>query len=186
MSRLRKSISVIGLLLISAAVAVTLNPGIASQIPVPEPGTLATTAVVMIIAAVFALYGLKSFRVSGIDDSMLSLQIEEKPEIAKDSKEELKLDFSWKTEKEAREELRKTVKQVLKRQHNQSESEAEELVSSGDWTGDNVAAAFTDIHVKYPILERLREWLEEDETLERRVNRTVNAVEELHEEGERQ
>lgn len=186
MSKVRKSLSVIGLLFVLSAVAVTLNPSLTSQIPVPVPGNLATAAVVMVIAAVFGLYGLKSFRVSSIDDSMLSLQIEEKPEIAKDSNEELKLEFNWQNEKEAREELRKTVKQVLRRQHNHRVAEADEIISSGGWTDDKVSAAFIDTGIKYPILERLREWLEEDETLDRRINRAVDAVEDLHERGEGQ
>lgn len=186
MSKIRKSLSVIGLLFVLSAVAVTLKPGLVSQLPFPVPGNLATAAVVMIIALVFGLYGLKSFRVSSIDDSMLSLQIEEKPEIAKDSNEELKLEFNWQNEKEAREELRKTVNQVLRRQHNRSVAEAEEIISSGEWTDDQVSAAFIDTGIKYPVLERLREWLEEDETLARRLNRAVDAVEELHERGENQ
>lgn len=144
------------------------------------------TAIVVIIAVIFGLYGLKSFRVSSIDDSMLSLQIEEKPEIAKDNKEDLKLDLNWRKEDEAREEMRKTVKQVLRRQHGHSKSEAEENISTGKWTDDQVSAAFIDTGIKYPVIERLREWLEEDETLERRVNRAVDAVEELHEKGEKQ
>lgn len=175
--------SIIGLVFIASALAITIQPELIDQIP--QVGNIASTTLIAIFILIFGFYGMKSFRVTSIDDSMLSLQIDEKPEIAKDSREDLKLELNWKTEKEARKELRKTTKEVLKRQKGYKTSETEEIVHSGDWTNDKVAAAFIDTNIKYPLIERLREWLEEDETLERRANRTLNAVEKLHMEEEK-
>jgi hypothetical protein len=123
---------------------------------------------------------LKSFSVSSLDNSVLSLQLDETPEIAKDSAEDLKIQFNWESEEDARHEIRDTVGEVLKKQHEHTTKESEEIIKSGAWTEDDVAAAFIDTDLKYPWIERIREWLEEDETLERRVKSTVNAVEKLH------
>ncbi|MFQ3307952.1 MAG: hypothetical protein ACI977_000167 [Candidatus Nanohaloarchaea archaeon] len=123
---------------------------------------------------------MKSFSVSSLDNSVLSLQLDETPEIAKDSAEDLKIQFNWESEEDARHEIRDTVGEVLKKQHEHTTKESEEIIKSGAWTEDDVAAAFIDTDLKYPWIERIREWLEEDETLERRVKSTVNAVEKLH------
>lgn len=127
---------------------------------------------------------MKSFSVSSLDNSVLSLQLDETPEIAKDSAEDLKIQFNWESEEDARHEIRDTVGEVLKKQHEHTTKESEEIIKSGAWTEDDVAAAFIDTDLKYPWIERIREWLEEDETLERRVKSTVNAVEKLHLEGD--
>lgn len=184
MSKFRTGLSILGFGLVAAAVAIALQPGLVSQLSIPEIGQLPAIGITALIMLLFGLYGLKSFRVSNVSKSDLTLQLEQEPEMVKDRFDDLAIQFEWETEKEAREDMRNTVKHVLEQQKNHTTEEAEEIVAEGDWTDNRVAAAFIDTGIKYPLLERLREWLEEEGTLERRINTTVKSVEQLHEEDD--
>ncbi len=184
MSKFRGFLSILGFSLVAAAVAIALQPGLLSQVNVPQIGQLPALGITALIMLIFGLYGLKSFRVSNVSKSDLTLQLEQEPEMVKDRFDDLAIQFEWKNEEEARKVMKDTVKQVLRQQKNNSSEEAEEIVAEGEWTDNRVAAAFIDTGIKYPLLERLREWLEEEGTLERRINTTVKAVEELHEEDD--
>ncbi len=184
MSKFKAFLSLLGFTLVTAAVAIALQPGLLSQVNIPQIGQLPALGITALIMLLFGLYGLKSFRVSNVSKSDLTLQLEQEPEMVKDRFDDLAIQFEWKNEEEARKIMRDTVKQVLEQQKNKSTEEADEIVAEGEWTDNRVAAAFIDTGIKYPLLERLREWLEEEGTLERRINTTVKAVEELHEEDD--
>jgi hypothetical protein len=174
-------LAVTGLIFITAAVAIALQPSILNQLNLPEIGRAPATVITALLMLLFGLYGLKSFRVSSVETSDLTLQLDTEPEMVKDRMEDLAIKLEWESEEQAREEMRETVKQVLRQQHGYSPEEADKSVENGDWTDNQVAAAFLDTGLKYPYIERIREWLEEEGTLERRIKTSINAVEELHE-----
>lgn len=185
MSKLRKIFAVTGLLFIAAAVALTVQPEILNRLNLPEISGGPAAAVIALLMLLFGFYGLKSFRVSSLKDADLTLQLSTEPEMVKDRMEDLAIQFNWESEEQGRKEMRKTVKQVLRQQHNYSSEEATNSIENGDWTDNSVSAAFIETDLKYPLLERLREWLEEDGTLDRRINTAVKSVEELHEREEK-
>lgn len=82
-----------------------------------------------------------------------------------------------------RDDLRETTAAVLAYEDRDGAADA---VASGSWTDDRVAAAFlADADgPSYPLLERLREWVDADAARERRVERTVDAIEAWREDHE--
>lgn len=185
MSKIRKISALTGLIFIAVAATLTIQPDLLSQVNLPELDAGPATAITALLMLLFGLYGLKSFRVSSVKNSDLTIQLDTAPEMVKDRMEDLSIQFNWETEEQARKEMRKTVDQVLRQQHNYSSEEADKAIKEGAWTENRVSAAFIDIELKYPFLERLRKWLEEEGTLDRRINTTVKSVEKLHERGEK-
>lgn len=180
MGRLRRAAGIIGLVLIGAALAVTLRPGLLSGTRLPALGQVPAAVLTVIVLAVLGLYGLISFRVSGIDRSALGIQLDEAPELVRDPAADRVLDLDLGDTTAVRDRLHQTVAAILIRQHGYDEEVAETAIAEGEWTGDRVAAAFVDPSITYPVLERLREWFEESGTMERRCERAVRAIEELH------
>lgn len=76
-----------------------------------------------------------------------------------------------------RRDLRETATAVLTYEADPEDAAA--AVASGSWTDDRVASAFLaeEDGPSYPLLERLREWVDADAARERRIARTVDAIE---------
>jgi hypothetical protein len=180
MSKFRKLMAILGVSAVGAGLVLAFRPSIlgGSMIPHGLRGMLP----VYLILLLLGIYGIASFRVRPRRTGLF-LNSGEYPEMVVDRSEDLKIDFNHGEESEEREEFRSTVKRILEEEKGLSEDEAEEEIETGGWTSDRVSAAFIDSSVKYPLLERLRDWLEEKGTFERRVDRTVKSVEKLHEEG---
>jgi hypothetical protein len=179
MSKFRKLMAILGVSAVAAGLVLAFRPSIlgGSMIPRGLRGMLP----VYLILLLLGIYGIASFRVRPRRTGLF-LNSGEYPEMVVDRSEDLKIDFNHGEESEEREEFRSTVKRILEEERGLSEAEAEEEIENGNWTSDRVSAAFIDSGVRYPLLERLRDWLEEDGTFERRVERTVKSVEKLHEE----
>ena len=176
--------SLLGFGLVAAAAAIALRPQLLSQANIPNIGTIPAVGITAVLMLLFGLYGFKSFRVSNVEKSDLTLQLEQEPEMVKDRLKDLAIQLDWSSEEEARPDMRKTVRKVLEKQKNHSANKAEDIIKEGEWTDNRLSAAFVETGIKYPILERLREWLEEGEALERRINSTIKSIEKLHEEEE--
>jgi len=56
---------------------------------------------------------------------------------------------------------------------------AEQVVAAGEWTDDAVAAALLSSGTTQPLLARLRLWLDPESERERRMQRTLGAIEAL-------
>jgi len=167
--------------MVIAAVAGTLRPTLLAVLSVPELGQISAAVLTGVVLAVLGLYGLTSFRGSGIERSGLGLQLDDEPELVQDPAADRVLDMDWADADTARTDLRETVEDVLEDQHGYSAAVAKEAIAEGEWTGDRVAAAVIETGLTYPILERLREWFEDEGTMERRLERTIDAIEALHE-----
>jgi len=74
-------------------------------------------------------------------------------------------------------DLRETATAVLT--YEDYPEDAAAAVASGSWTDDRVARAFLadEDGPDYPLFERLREWVDADAARERRISRTVDAIE---------
>lgn len=180
MSRTRRAVGILGLVLVVAALIITVSPGLIGPDALPEIGQVPAAILTVVVLVVLGLYGMLSFGVSGIERSGLGIEMEEVPELVRDPDADRVLGYDWEDREEAIERLRDTVERVLVQGRGHTGEQASEIIAAGDWTDDRVAAAFIDTGITYPILERLREWLEETGTLERRVERTVRAIERLH------
>lgn len=170
----------LGLVLVVAAVIIAVRPGLLGPVALPEIGQVPAVVLTVVVLVVLGLYGMLSFGVSGIDRSGLGIDMDEIPELVRDPAADRVLGSDWDGREEAIDQLRDTVERVLVQKQGLTEDRASEVIAVGDWTDDRVAAAFIDPTITYPILERLREWLEETGTLDRRVERTVRAIERLH------
>ncbi|GAA0659280.1 DUF7269 family protein [Salarchaeum japonicum] len=62
--------------------------------------------------------------------------------------------------------------------------DADAAVAQGSWTDDRVAAAFLADDASYPLLSRLRSWVDPAAARERRVERALAAIEERRERDE--
>jgi hypothetical protein len=173
MKILRTITSLVGVGAVLVSFSVLLSPGLASRLP-PVPSSL-EAALIWGVAGFLGIYGLKAFRLNapGKEDLYLG---SERPEAVEDPDEDLSIELDAENSG-----IRQTVTDVLVEQRGFGEDEAERVIEDGDWTDDGVAAAYVESSVDYPVLERLREWLEDSGTQERRLKRAVNAVERLHE-----
>ncbi|MFB6203500.1 MAG: hypothetical protein ABEK01_03335 [Candidatus Nanohaloarchaea archaeon] len=170
---------VLGLGLFGLAATTVLAPGaVLRKLPLMEAlssasgplslGVLAASSLVVL------MYALWSARPSETDLKNLDPGIP--PETPEDAGGEFvgeKIDEMIEAgdEEHLRERFRATAKQLA----------GEESLRDGSWTGSRIAACFVNADLKYPLLERLREWLEsEDQTLERRTRKTVEALEEVY------
>jgi hypothetical protein len=80
-----------------------------------------------------------------------------------------------------REHLREGAVRVVKTHDGLNERRARESVAAGTWTDDPVAAAFLASEQGQPILERLRGALDPGRAYRRRVERTLDAIEQKRE-----
>lgn len=176
MSKTRKLLAVIGVVLVAAAVAL---------LTVPElyPDTGVSDEVLMIAAwvmtAVLLFYALRAFSIDAPEPEELYLRPDSPPETVEDPEEDLKLEMKGKDGR-----FRGTVKDVLKEIHGKTEEEAENLIQTGEWAENGVAAAYVDESVSYPVIERLREWIEDSGTEERRRRNAVEEIEDLYGKGD--
>lgn len=182
-SRIRKLFLVLGLICIGAAVVLTVRPETGLPAGLEGIGTVSTIAITLLLVIVFGLYGLLSFRASGMEEDELVPDPEPVPELVEDD-ETTVIGFDWDDDEQARASLSRTVEEVLVSEHGYTEDEAAGAVGNGSWTRDRVAAAFIDTGITYPVLERLRGWLEDEGTFDRRLERTVRAIEGLYERGD--
>lgn len=90
------------------------------------------------------------------------------------SQYEAKKDFA---EEEIQETLQSGATWALRTHEGRSAADATEAVESGEWTEDPVAAAFLGEDCQYPLLELLRGVLDPGAAYDRRVRRTLDAIE---------
>ncbi len=64
-----------------------------------------------------------------------------------------------------------------------SRERADRVVAAGEWTDDTVAAALLSPERAQPLVARLRLWLDPESERERRVKRTVSAIDDLRREA---
>ena len=178
MGKLRKFFSVVGALAVLASIALLLLPGMISGLP--EIPSILRTAGIWALMGLLGIYALKAFRIKPLDASKLYLTSEQLPETVEDPEEDLRFELIA-----GPGEIRETVREVLEMQHGYSRDEAQQMIENGGWTSSGIPSAFIEDSLNYPVLERLREWLEDSGTEERRLRKTVDAVEKLHREGER-
>lgn len=183
MSKVRKLFLVLGLALIGAAVFLTIRPETGLPAFLEGLGSGGTIAIMILLVIVFGLYGLISFRASSMEEDDLAPDPEPVPEMVEDDEAKV-IRFDWTDDQQARESLAATAEDVLVHEHGYEREEAAGAIERGAWTRDRVAAAFIDTGITYPVLERLRGWLEDEGTFERRLERTVAAIEELYERGD--
>ncbi len=176
-SKARTLLAVFGIVLVAAAVALLTVPELYQVVGVSDE-VLMIAAWVM--TAVLLFYALRAFSIDTPEAEELYLRPDNPPETVEDPEGDLKLEM-----KDNDERFRETVKDVLKEIYGKSEEEAENLIESGEWTENGVAAAYVDKSVSYPVLERLREWIEDSGTEERRRSETVEAIENLYSKGDR-
>lgn len=181
MSKVRKVFALTGIILVLAAVLMSLKPGIVPEIALPLPQDLFLSGFLLVFMFLFGLYGLQSSRFGGIEDSDLKLNPRSSPEEAMNEEGKHSLEFGWDEHEKSREEIRETLIRVLMDKRNCSEEGAKEIYREGEWTDSKTAAAFICREISYPILERLKEWLEEKGTFERRRKKAVEEIEKLHE-----
>ena len=176
MSKIRGLMAVIGAVFVAAAVALLTVPELYQDIGVSDE-------VLMIAAwgmtAVLLFYALRAFSIDSPEAENLYLRSDNLPETVEDPDSDLKLEL-----KDNDERFRETVKDLLIEIYRKSDEEAETMISNGGWTENGVAAAYVDRSVSYPILERLREWIEDLGTEERRRREAVEAIENLYNKGD--
>lgn len=80
-------------------------------------------------------------------------------------------------EGDIRETLQSGATWALRTYEGRSAAAASEAVERGEWTDDAVAAAFLGDDCQYPLAERLRGVLDPGAAYERRVRRTLDAIE---------
>lgn len=172
--KIRKLISVLGILITFSAVAMLMNPALLPEIPEIDP--MVRNAAVIGLMLILGLYALKAFRIKPLDSSKLYLTSENLPEAVEDENADLSFGLEA-----SRQDVRKAVKEVLKKQKGKTEEEAEEIIVNGEWTSGSTPSAFIEDSLRYPFLERIRAWLEDSGTNERRLRKTIASIEELHE-----
>jgi hypothetical protein len=186
MKIIRTSAGVVGALMVIGAFILTAQPGLLDSIPVLSAvaGLLTSVDPLLIFAflvLVTGAYALLSFR-PGSPEEETGLAFQKQPETPEDPEGELAFSLEDMDAEKERKEIRNVIEEALVNGKSMNEEEAQEWIEDGSWTDDRVAAGFVDSSLRYPIIERLREWLEEEGTEERRLRRTAKALEELEKE----
>ncbi len=176
MGKIRKLFGLLGLLATIAAFTAAIRPGL---FPRKMLSTLLRGEILLYAAmALLAIYAALSLRKKSFREERLFLKQDEEPELVQEETTGLKLDLE---DVSANQDIfRETVKEVLMEERGLSDEEAEQRIETGSWTEDKVSAAYIDDDVNYPIIERLKDWLEDRGTGERRAENTVESIEKLH------
>ncbi|MFC7074782.1 hypothetical protein ACFQJ7_16050 [Halovenus rubra] len=77
--------------------------------------------------------------------------------------------------------LKESAIRAVKSSTGASQEQARQMLESGTWTDDRVAAAFLSPRCTQPLSERLRSVLDPGQGFYRRLNRTITAIEALEE-----
>lgn len=174
-------------LLIAASVLVSFYPGIHPAVSEAANFLDSNSQIFLIVlTVVFGLYTLWRARPS----SSRSLKFPVFDNIGSSNVSSEKVtgeDFDSMIENGKQDELRGRLKEdaeeVVEQTVKSADVDGSEVVESGDWTENMVAAAFLSSSVNYPLRERFMEWLEEDRT-EKRVSETMDALEEEYYRGD--
>lgn len=170
MSKTRTAISLIGVFSVLFAFLLVVRPQIYPGSPdIPEIFLNITIGVLLIL---LGFYAIKSFNLNFLDADELYLSPEIRPEDIEDPDDALVIQGSLE-----RDELRQTVRKILE---DKGIDETEKYIDQGLWTDNKIAKAFIEESINYPVIERLREWIEDSGTNERRESEAVNALEELY------
>lgn len=176
MGRSRKFLGFLGLMATITAFTAAMIPGL---FPREMLSTLLQEKIFLyVVMALLAIYAVLSLRKKGFREGRLFLKQDNEPELVQEQSEGLKLDLDG---LEANQDIfRDTVREVLMEEKGLSDEEADQKLEAGSWTEDRVSAAYVDENVNYPIIERLRDWLEDRRTEKRRAENTVKSIEKLH------
>ena len=192
MSRLRQAVGVVGLLGSVLVLALVLSPATAAIRPVElVASALPTAQPDLLVAGVGLVVGLAATVLSrvGSDDPVPPL-VSIPPEPAQSSTATTGQEFDdaiarTDRDEEIQESLRTTAVATLVQQSGFDPDRARTAVREGTWTDDRLAAAFVGSG-PFPLVSRLRAWLDPVAERRRRVERTLLAIERLHtERGER-
>lgn len=172
MGRVRNIIGLIGIGLVGMAVYGLLAPD-----RVPEPSVTLTGSVVIVLLVLgMTGIGVLAFRSSRIDTNAL-LTYHHRPEQSHESVGPNTRTLADRASID-RQALQDTLTMILQER---GVRDIETIIAEGTWTDDRVAAAFVTEDQSYPIIDRLRAWLEQEGTTARRLKRTIQAMEQQHE-----
>jgi len=175
MSKTRKMFSLLGFMLVGLSIILILAPGL---VQIPEIPGLIRQVGIWIAIGLLGLYMLKSFSLRSLDHEKLYLVEDRLPETVNDPEEDLTFELEASTE-----DMREVVKKVLEQEHGKSEEESEKMIKNGEWASSSVSKAFIDDSIDYTVFERLRAWIEDSGTEERRMLKTLDSIEKLHRRG---
>jgi len=189
MSQLRRAVGVVGLLGSVLALALVVSPAVASVRPVElAAAALPTDRPDLLVAGIGLVVGLAATMFSrlGSDDLPAPL-VTTPPESAQSSTPTTGRGFDAALERadsesQVRDSLRATAVESLVQQSGFDRQRARTAIREGSWTDDRLAAALVGT-VAFPLVSRLRAWLDPIAEHRRRVERTIDAIERLHEEG---
>lgn len=169
--------------LTGASLALIFAPGLLSDFSQPlqrieSRGKLLVTSLFVLTG----LYAVMAARTSGRKDS--DFPIEEDPEepSTKEGKlvgEEIEQMIEDKEKTEIRRRLERDAEEALKQSQGLSEKEAREKIREGEWTENKTVAAFLSTSQVFPVIERIKEWIQEDRT-EERTRKTVNELQKTY------
>jgi len=160
------------------ALLITLRPEIIGTSSL-DISSMLWILLVLSLVALFSLAGLVWFRDS-IDQDEVLIKFETPPEVAEGEKSDKIHEFEFDSYNEAQEKLSIVIKEILKDNPVESTEDINRAIEKGFWTEDPVSAAFVSEELQFPLVDRLRAWLEEDNTFNRRLVRTVKSIEKLY------
>lgn len=175
MGTIRNVLGFVGVLLVGGAVYGLWKPQMLPSVPVTLTGSIIIVVLIVIMAGI----GILAFRMAAVDTQTL-LTYRNRPEQSHEAVGPTTKTLAHRSTIH-RERLQTAVKHILEEK---GHSAPEQAIEDGSWTDDRVAAAFVSETCSYPILDRLRSWLEQDGTAPRRLKRTVKAMNTTYTEGE--
>lgn len=183
MSKIGKIFAILGTLTVTAALLTYQEPSLTPEI---DNTDIITILITLLLILILGLYSLKSFDVSKVKRNEIKLDPEEPIEQVKQSSRQNLLEHDFENEQQASQQLRKLVKQIIINEYGKSNDFAEKAIKNREWTNNKVSAAFIEHKINYPVLERFREWLEQDieQTFERRLETTTKSIENLYQQKE--
>lgn len=183
MSKIGNLFALLGTLTITVSIIVYLEPTLAPEI---DNSNIIAVAITLLLILILGLFSLKSFGVSKIKQNEIKLDPEGPIEQVKESSREKLLEHGFENEQQASQQLRKLVKQIITEEYGKTDKFAEKAIENKEWSNNKVSTAFIEPQINYPIIERFREWLEQDrqQTFERRLKVTTKSIENLYQQKE--
>lgn len=162
---------------------VLIRPSLLDLVPFLGLKSISSFPLVLALILLFTFFGLFFLKRSTVKPEEVLIRFNSPPELSNSETSDNVLDFQFENYDEARENLSSIVKFIL--ENSDKDNRSKEIIERGYWTDDSVSAAFVSENLNYSLVERLRGWLEDKGTLDRRIRRTVKSIEKLYYEEER-
>lgn len=175
MSKKTSLLSVSGFLLLTTAILIAVISDVPTYVNIEESSLKFLTLLAVILLGLFTL---KLYRKIGNMEDDVLLGRDKVPEKVSDDSD-LTLDFSFEDEEELREDIFEAIVDILIYKHGYNKDDARKIVLNNRWTDDKVSIAFVNSSESYTVPERIRAWLEEEGTFDRRLERCLKSVENL-------